>query len=93
MYNMSKNSFLILLGALVVLTTFLGIPGSWKTIVFSVLGLLIIVTASLLRKDIVSGAVCTHLTEEKQTDSYRQSGALRHHDPHEHEESATESRE
>lgn len=74
---MPKSSLLLLFGGLVVVTSFLGIPSSWKTIVFSALGVLIIVIALLLRKDIATGALCLHLTEEKQTDSYRQNGVFR----------------
>lgn len=90
---MSKNSFLILLGILVVVSSFLGVPSSWKTIIFGVLGVLIIAVAMLLRKDITSGALCMHLMEEKQTDSYRQSGVLKHTDEHEHTEDITADQE
>ncbi len=88
---MTKDSFLIFLGALVVLATFLGVPSSWKTIIFNILGLLIIVTALLLRKDITSGAICTHLTAEKHTDSYTQSSVLTEHN--ENSETRTEDPE
>lgn len=66
-----------MLGVLVVLSSLLGVPGSWKTVIFSILGLLIIVVALLLRRDITSGSLCTHLHEEKSTDSYTQNGVLR----------------
>lgn len=74
---MSKDSSLLFFGGLVIVVSFLGIPSSWKTIVFSIIGVLIIITALLLRKDITSGALCLHLTEEKQTDSYKQNAPLR----------------
>ena len=74
---MSKDSSLLLFGGLVILVSFLGIPSSWKTIAFSILGALIITMALLLRKDITTGALCLHLTEEKHTDSYSQNGVLR----------------
>ena len=74
---MSKSSLLLLLGGIVLITSFLGIPSSWKTISFSVLGVLIVIVALLLRRDITTGALCLHLTEEKHTDSYKQNGVLR----------------
>ncbi|MEX0651977.1 MAG: hypothetical protein WD509_00700 [Candidatus Paceibacterota bacterium] len=74
---MSKNSALILFGSLIIIVSFLGIPSSWKTVAFSILGVLVVTLALLLRKDITSGALCLHLTEEKRTDSYAQSGVLR----------------
>lgn len=74
---MSKNSLLLLFGSLVLIVSFLGIPSSWKTVVFSVLGVLIIAVTLLVRRDITTGALCLHLTEEKHTNSYKQNGALR----------------
>jgi hypothetical protein len=74
---MSKNSALLLFGGLVVAVSFLGIPSSWKTIAFSILGASIIAMALFLRRDITSGALCLHLTEDKHTDSFKQNGALR----------------
>lgn len=73
---MSKNSLIIILGALVVLSTFLGVPSAWKTVLFWALGLGIIVTAAILRKDIASGAICLHLSEDQKTDSYSQNGMI-----------------
>ncbi|MCW9054535.1 MAG: tetraspanin family protein [Candidatus Pacebacteria bacterium] len=93
MQSMTKNSTLIFLGVLVVFSSFLGIPGSWKMVIFNFLGLLIIITAALLRRDITSGSLCAHLTEEKHTDSYRQTGVLRPDDTHEHGESTTGNQE
>ncbi len=73
---MSKNSLLLLLGGLVTLVSILGIPSSWKTIIFGVLGIIIIIITLLIRRDITTGALCMHLTEERQTNSYKQNGAL-----------------
>jgi len=58
------------------IVSFLGIPSSWKTIIFGVLGVLIMMIALFLRRDIATGALCMHLAEEKQTDSYTQNGML-----------------
>ena len=88
---MSKNSLLITLGVLTILSSFLGVPGSWKTAIFSVLGLLIVIVAVFLRKDIASGSLCTHLQEEKRTDSYTQNGALRHNGIHTHEDTRNDT--
>jgi len=44
--------------------------------VFSILGVLIIIVSLSLRKDITTGALCMHLTEGKYTNSYRQNGPL-----------------
>ncbi len=73
---MSKNSSLLLFGGLVVIVSFLGIPSSWKTIIFSLLGVLIITVTLLLRRDITTGALCMHLNKDKHTDSYKQNGML-----------------
>lgn len=73
---MSKNSFVLTLGVLVVVIPFLGVPDSWKTVAFILIGFGIITAALLLRKDIASGEICTHLQEEKKTDSYSQNGMI-----------------
>ncbi len=73
---MSKSSLLLLLGGLVVFVSLLGIPSSWKTIIFGVLGVSVIIIALLLRRDIATGALCMNLTEERHTNSYKQNGAL-----------------
>jgi len=74
---MSKNSLLLLFGSLVLASSFLGIPSSWKTVIFSILGVLVIIVTLLVRRDITTGALCLHLTEEKHTNSYKQNGVLR----------------
>ena len=89
---MSKNSLLLLFGGMVVAVSFLGIPSSWKTIIFSALGVLIIIIALLLRKDIATGALCMHLTREKQTNSYKQNGMLRDNSHNDKERSKKESK-
>ena len=92
---MSKNSLLILLGGLVILSSFLGIPSSWKTLLVGVLGLAVVVVALLLQRDIASGTLCMHLEEDKRTDSYAQNGAIQQREEdttrhHEGEETHTE---
>ena len=46
---MTKETGLIILGSIVALTPFIGIPGSWKTIIFIIVGILIAVFGFLLR--------------------------------------------
>ena len=83
--SMSKNSLTIILGVLIVVSGFLGVPSSWKTVIIAALGLGVIGVALALRKDITSGTLCLHLQEEKKTDSYAQNGMIIEHPAHEHE--------
>jgi len=46
---MSKEMTVIALGVLVVITPFLGIPGSWKTFIFVVAGVALAAVGFLLR--------------------------------------------
>lgn len=46
---MSKEMTVIVLGVLVVVTPYLGIPGSWKTVILAVVGLLLVGVGFLLR--------------------------------------------
>ena len=73
---MSKNSLILFLGGLIVVVSFFGIPSSWKTVIFAVLGLSVIITTALLRKDMTTGELCMHLEEDTKTDSYTQNGAF-----------------
>jgi hypothetical protein len=85
---MQKTSFILTLTTLIVVTSFLGIPSSWKTIVVSLLALGVVSLALMLRKDIASGAICLHLQSDQKTDVYAQNGALtpEPHGTHEYEE-------
>lgn len=47
---MSKESFIFILGVVVAVTPFLGIPGTWKQWVFIIAGVLIIVVGYQLRR-------------------------------------------
>ena len=51
---MSKEVSVITLGALVALSPFLGLPGSWRTTFLVVLGLLMILVGIILRRDTLS---------------------------------------
>ena len=71
---MTKETGLIILGSIVALTPFIGIPGSWKTVVFIFVGILIVLFGFLLRlrrmiesRDILS-------KRGKHTDSYVENG-------------------
>jgi hypothetical protein len=92
---MSKSSFILIISWLIVLTSFLGIPSSWKTIIVSLLAIGIVALASLLRRDITSGAVCMHLQSEQKTDVYTQNSVLmsEQSEVNNHEEKATSGSE
>lgn len=73
---MQKTSFILTLASLTIVTSFLGIPSLWKTVIISLLALGIIILATTLRKDIASGSICLHLQSEHKTDVYSQNSAL-----------------
>lgn len=51
---MSKEALVILFGALVGLMPYLGLPGSWRTVLLSVAGLVIVLLGVLLRREVLS---------------------------------------
>ncbi|OGC80284.1 hypothetical protein A2943_00200 [Candidatus Adlerbacteria bacterium RIFCSPLOWO2_01_FULL_51_16] len=52
---MSKEAIVIALGGLVVITTQLGIPGSWRTAIIVLSGIALIVIGFILRAEALSG--------------------------------------
>lgn len=64
---MKKDLSIIILGLVVVITPFLGIPTSWKNVVFVVIGLTISVFAYLLQKDMNNGG---YARAEKRTEIF-----------------------
>ena len=68
---MKKDLSIIILGLVVVITPFLGIPTSWKNVVFVVVGLTISVFAYLLQKDMSNGG---YARVEKRTDIFVENG-------------------
>ncbi|OGG63526.1 hypothetical protein A3D66_02570 [Candidatus Kaiserbacteria bacterium RIFCSPHIGHO2_02_FULL_50_9] len=66
---MSRESSILLLGIIVVLTRFSGLPSSWKNTIFFVCGVVIAILAFLLRR---RRALATTLNVEKRSDSYVQ---------------------
>lgn len=51
---MSKEMSIIVLGVLVVLTPYLGIPGTWRTVVLVCVGIAITILGFLLRGEAIS---------------------------------------
>ncbi len=51
---MSKEALVILLGAIVALLPFLGLPGSWRTTLLCVCGLVLVLLGVLLRREVLS---------------------------------------
>ena len=68
---MKKDLSIIILGLVVVITPFLGIPTSWKNVVFVVIGLTISVFAYLLQKDMNNDG---HARVEKRTEIFVENG-------------------
>lgn len=73
---MSKNSLILFFGGLVIIVPFLGLPSAWKTIIFALLGVGIVIVTLMLRRDIASGELYIHLQKDTKTDSYAQNGVL-----------------
>jgi hypothetical protein len=57
---MSKEITVILLGLLIVITPYLGIPGSWKTVIFVLGGLCLAAVGFLLRGEALSRGATRH---------------------------------
>jgi len=77
---MSKETWIVVLGIVVAVMPFLGFPGSWKIIIYIVLGLAIAALALLLqfRK---SSEVRSSLSESgRRTDSYVENGIKSEHE-------------
>lgn len=69
---MSKNTSIIILGFLVALTPFLGLPGAWKTGVFVISGLLIVLIAFLQKGGKLSNIESWLISKKKETDVFAQ---------------------
>ena len=54
---MSKETGIILLGVLVLITPYLGIPGSWKTLLLLLAGVAIMLVGFLMRGETLSRGV------------------------------------
>lgn len=68
---MKKDLSIIILGLTVVIIPFLGIPTSWKNVVFVGVGLTISGFAYLLQKDMNNGE---HARVEKRTETFVENG-------------------
>ncbi len=69
---MLKNTTIIVLGFVVALTPFLGLPGNFKTGVFVVVGLLIAFTAFLQNGGTLSTVESWLVSKKKETDVFAQ---------------------
>ena len=68
---MSKNTAIIVTGALVLVTPYLGIPSDWKTVIFVAVGIIIIIIGLSLRRDGNGAGIQTG----KKTDTFVENGA------------------
>lgn len=75
---MKKDLSIIILGLVVVITPFLGIPTSWKNVVFVVVGLTISVFAYLLQKNMNDDK---YARVEKRTEIFVENGVRKSEGP------------
>jgi len=68
---MKKDLSIIILGLVVVVTPFLGVPTSWKNVIFVVAGLVITGLAYLLR---MRANDTIHHMDEKRTETFVENG-------------------
>ncbi len=73
---MSKISLIFLFGIIVAILPFTGFPTSWKTLFYVMIGLLVSVAASLLRKEINSLRQSLKGREHTITDSFVQNSHI-----------------
>ena len=74
---MTKDVGILILGLIVVATPFLGLPGSWKTVVFVVSGLTIAFLAFLLRGDLPLPGGGGYADGGRKTDTFAENGSTR----------------
>ena len=74
---MTKDVGILILGLVVVATPFLGLPSSWKTVIFVVLGLVIASLAFLLRGDLPLPGSGRYTGEGRKTDTFAENGSAR----------------
>ena len=67
---MKRESFVFLLGFVLILTPFLGIPSTWKHVVYVVLGAGLIVVGYQLRRIAYLRSIENHTTGERRNDAY-----------------------
>jgi hypothetical protein len=74
---MRKENIIILVGILIFLTPFLGVPGSVKTLLTAFFGIVIVILGIMVRSDFKRFAVA----KGKQTDAFVENGTAEvHHD-------------
>ena len=74
---MTKDVGILILGLTVAATPFLGIPSSWKTVIFVVSGLIIAILSFLLRGNLSLTAYSKHNKEERRTDTFAENSLTR----------------
>lgn len=75
---MSKESFIFVLGIIIAVTPFLGIPGSWKQYVLVISGILIVIVSYQLRRAAFFRSIETPQGERK-GDAFVESNVLKVH--------------
>lgn len=76
--NMTRESFILILGAIVAATPFLGIPGSWKQYILVASGVLIVIVSYQLRRAAFFRSIETS-DGERRADAFVESKALEEH--------------
>jgi len=71
---MTKDVGILILGLAVSALPFIGIPNSWKTAVFVILGLAIAILAFLLRGDLPLRRKGEHSDGERKTETFSENG-------------------
>lgn len=71
---MSKDVAIIFLGIWIAVVPFLGFPGSWKTVIFIVSGLGVVLLTYLLRRDVISYVSRITSHKGRNTDVYVENG-------------------
>ena len=74
---MTKDVGILILGLVVAMVPFLGIPSSWKTVMFVASGLAIAFHAFLLRGDLSLTVSGKHTKGERRTDTFAENGTAR----------------
>lgn len=72
---MTKDVGILVLGLVVVATPFLGLPSSWKTVIFVISGLVIAFLAFLLRGDLPLPGSGRYTEGERKTDTFAENGS------------------
>lgn len=72
--NMKKETIILILGFIMVVTPFVGLPGSWEAGISVLTGIGVIITILLLRQEIMQKPFSLKKHFEKRMDSFVQNG-------------------